>query len=205
MMSVDILPSEIPLDASEHFSTALVPYLKTLIHEYDGKAADVDIAGSLNRATIARGGKLMEPHTWLYASLSSAGIATKPRSTSQSSPFVVSASAPTVVPSNPSRKKQVLLFGSGMVAKPFCRTIWDRSEELDLVIASNNIDEASALLSGETRSGLRSTTQVVHVDIGDATKVDALVKRADIVVRCVKALRISERHIFLMVTYSSQS
>jgi alpha-aminoadipic semialdehyde synthase len=63
MMAVDILPSSIPYDASVHFSSVLMPYLRVLLRKYKGeKIADPGNTASkkaLKLATIAKKGKLV--------------------------------------------------------------------------------------------------------------------------------------------------
>ena len=63
MISVDILPTSIPLDASQQFSQSLLPYLESLIETFDRSKSDYTKA--LERATITEEGKLAENHTWL--------------------------------------------------------------------------------------------------------------------------------------------
>ncbi|KAJ8521319.1 hypothetical protein ONZ45_g1975 [Pleurotus djamor] len=91
IMSVDILPASIPLDASEHFSDKFFPYLQALVREYvpqhpqeshvilgsNGPIReelaklltrprfDSSHTSALQRATIAQGGELEAPHRWL--------------------------------------------------------------------------------------------------------------------------------------------
>lgn len=73
IMSVDILPTTIPLDASEHFAEAFSPYLNALIEQYQQfpynshKWPDSDdkYMKALDRATIAMSGELTSPHLWL--------------------------------------------------------------------------------------------------------------------------------------------
>ena len=83
MMAVDILPTAIPIDASKHFSDRLLPYLTTLIEEFSFKGSSAfsaenefekedgggekgeTLSAALRRATVARGGELMEGHKWL--------------------------------------------------------------------------------------------------------------------------------------------
>ncbi|KAF4583903.1 hypothetical protein EYR40_002401 [Pleurotus pulmonarius] len=73
IMSVDILPTTIPLDASEHFAEAFKPYLNALIEQYQQfphnshKWPDSDdkYMKALDRATIAMNGELTSPHLWL--------------------------------------------------------------------------------------------------------------------------------------------
>jgi saccharopine dehydrogenase-like NADP-dependent oxidoreductase len=71
-----------------------------------------------------------------------------------------------------------------MVAKPFCQSVWRRSADVQLVIASNNLPEARELVH---RSGKEGVTEVVSVDVMDDAKVRALVRSADVVARCVTA------------------
>jgi alpha-aminoadipic semialdehyde synthase len=80
LMTVEILPAELPRDASKHFSKALGPYLKGLVkaHEmggslafnagvYEGKKGEEarKILETLDRATIAENGVLRPQHSWL--------------------------------------------------------------------------------------------------------------------------------------------
>lgn len=60
MLGVDILPSELPRDASEHFGTALLPLLPPLLHSVDEK----DLPAELQRACIAAHGELRPK--WAY-------------------------------------------------------------------------------------------------------------------------------------------
>ncbi|KAF8903416.1 Saccharopine dehydrogenase-domain-containing protein [Mucidula mucida] len=66
IMSVDILPTSIPLDASKHFSSALLPYLRSVVASYAGEDAG-ELGVALDRATIALDGQLTEKHAWLAA------------------------------------------------------------------------------------------------------------------------------------------
>jgi len=182
-MAIDILPTEIPLDASAHFSNALMPYLRALVRQEHRRTQGLSSTGgggngwngvpvedtafleALDRATIAKDGELMPRHKWLYDSL--AALKSQP------------SSAPTTVIK---RRKKVLLFGSGMVAKPFCETIWSRNKDLELIVASNNAAEARALVKGH-----EGESTVIPVDIADNSAVGLLVAGADIVARCVNA------------------
>jgi hypothetical protein len=277
-MAVDILPSEVPYDASIHFCTALMPYLRALIrseslstvNNEDGDGglkleveADKVNLDALDRATIARAGRLTARHRWLYTRLADLNTESRLASTSGSdlsSPSAYrgstsaiesmfapvesidsnppssssfpkftgyssmlfspspstrdlvsesvlapvesidanppsSASAPAPLSASTStstrastasfaRRKRVVLFGSGMVAKPFCQSVWRRSADVQLVIASNNLPEARELVH---RSGKEGVTEVVSVDVMDDAKVRALVRSADVVARCVTA------------------
>lgn len=57
MLTIDNLPAELPFDASEYFSSSLLPYISSLVSEGSSEA--------LMRATIASDGKLMKPYEHL--------------------------------------------------------------------------------------------------------------------------------------------
>lgn len=134
MMSVDILPTALPLEASQHFSNALMPYLKVLVDEY----RDFPISGgagkhrqALDRATVARDGVLTESHAWLVEPLSTWKISLGSGGALQASGSSVVSSSNTIP--GVQRKKKVLLLGSGLVAKPTVDEICKRPD-LELVI-----------------------------------------------------------------------
>ncbi|KAF0400949.1 alpha-aminoadipic semialdehyde synthase [Gigaspora margarita] len=60
IMAVDILPTEIPLESSEHFSRSLYPFIKDLVN------GTIDNNPVLSNATIAKDGRLVGAHTKLY-------------------------------------------------------------------------------------------------------------------------------------------
>ena len=64
IMSADILPTRLPLDASTHFSDVLKPYLRALISRYSGRGvrAEREYEDALSRATVASEGKLADKH-----------------------------------------------------------------------------------------------------------------------------------------------
>jgi alpha-aminoadipic semialdehyde synthase len=64
-MAVDILPASIPFDASHHFSESLFPYLQSLIGDYRREEMYPQHEQALERATVARQGKLVGSHQWL--------------------------------------------------------------------------------------------------------------------------------------------
>lgn len=170
VMSVDILPTQLPLDASRHFSQALMPYLRALVREYQGAGAgagagqsagagvsagasasvgvggDAPLVDALNRATIARGGKLMPNHEWLYASLDKLDKVGKVGKASKALGGLSSAAGgaekdakmETKVENKEKvimrkEKKTVLLFGSGMVARPAVEEFLKRPD-INLVV-----------------------------------------------------------------------
>jgi len=115
-MSVDILPSELPLDSSKYFCSKFLPYLETLIRMEQGKPLserDKVNAGILERGTIVNKGKLAPRHEWLQEHLDKLNT------------------GPDVNMSVP--KKRVLLLGSGMVAGPTVDAISKR-KDVELVI-----------------------------------------------------------------------
>jgi alpha-aminoadipic semialdehyde synthase len=132
MMAVDILPASIPLDASNHFSDVLLPYVKTLIREYRGEQPeDNEHMRALDRATIAKGGELTVRHRWLaepvQAWRESADL--QPETFSRSrleTPLGSGFSGTSAFNTLP--KKKVLMLGSGMVAAPAVDEICKRSE-----------------------------------------------------------------------------
>ena len=129
IMAVDILPTALPLEASTHFSSVLAPYLRTLISEYRG-VPETDEGSqlrrtALERATVARGGKLSKEFEWLKEPLGT--WATSQASTSTGSPTAQKEAA------TPARKKRVLMLGSGMVAGPAIEAICKRPD-VELVV-----------------------------------------------------------------------
>ena len=91
IMSIDNLPAEMPLEASEYFSHSLFPHIVQLIKGNIGHPV-------LKRATIAEDGKLVGRHEKLYESIKKHA----PDSGAKVEPVT----------------KRVLLLGSGYVAGP---------------------------------------------------------------------------------------
>ena len=134
IMSVDILPTSLPLDASTHFSDVLKPYLRALINRYSGRdvSAEKEHEDALSRATVASEGKLADKHTWLQ------DLVDKWRSASASStaarhPDGTEAVSTTAAGDFIRRKKKVLMLGSGMVAGPAVEEISKRAD-VELVV-----------------------------------------------------------------------
>lgn len=178
-MSVDILPSELPLDSSKYFCSKFLPYLETLIRMEQGKPLseqDKVHAAILERGTIVKKGKLAPKHEWLQEHLDKLN----------DRPYV----------NMPVPKKRVLLVGSGMVAGPTVDEISKR-KDVELIIgrfvlfdlrrcillgtlASNALQEAQDLVRG--RDGVKA----VHLDVTDHDKVRQLVREANVVIRSVQ-------------------
>ncbi|KAK7696375.1 hypothetical protein QCA50_001029 [Cerrena zonata] len=184
MMSVDILPTALPNEASKHFSGALYPYLKTLIRDYRETAAGGDYKPSgqernrldaLHRATVARNGVLREPFQWLEGPLGvwRQSIANTQTNSTQNMPISQTASSSSIV--LPEKQKKVLVLGSGMVAAPAIDEIgsW---KDTQLVVASDILSEAQRL------TARHSNASAVVLDVNDTQKVSELVAEADVVI-----------------------
>lgn len=63
--AVEIYPSTLPLDASEHFSDAITPYVRALLADPTCSGKD-ELSVSLRNAIIAEDGKLLKKHEKLY-------------------------------------------------------------------------------------------------------------------------------------------
>jgi alanine dehydrogenase len=66
VMAVDILPSELPREASEHFSSALKPFIKSLaIADFSVEFEDLDLPVPLKKAIIVYKGRLTDDYKYL--------------------------------------------------------------------------------------------------------------------------------------------
>ena len=129
MMAVDILPTALPLEASESFSEGVFPYVKAICDGYSGKRSG-GVHEAIERAVIARSGKLTEKHVWLQElvdNFRSSVAQTSAASNGPSTPLKPGGSM--YVP----ERKKVLLLGSGMVAGPAVEEI-SRRTDVDLII-----------------------------------------------------------------------
>lgn len=113
-MAVDILPTALPIDASTHFSNVLVPYLESLVAGYKGSYQG-GLKGALDRATVTREGKLVEKHAWLGEKVEA---------------WRSSNSGKT---ETTTRKRRILMLGSGMVAGPAVSEICKR-RDIELIV-----------------------------------------------------------------------
>ncbi|KAF9971118.1 hypothetical protein BGZ73_005985 [Actinomortierella ambigua] len=166
IMSVDILPSELPLESSQHFSEALYPFVKELIRD---NASHPVLAG----ATIAHGGQLTKDHEKLHEVLK------KEKAQEKLSALLGSTQGQAASGLN-NKRKRVLLCGSGFVAGPLVDYLL-RDPNVDMTIASNSQAEATHLALG------KKNTKVVPLDVKDNEKMASLVKESDIVVSFVPA------------------
>lgn len=127
MMSVDILPTALSRESSVHFSSVLMPYLRTLVKEYKfGRmhaslrtGEDAGRLQALDKAMVAANGELKEDHLWLDGPL---GVWREQQA------GVSKSAASALLP-----KKKVLVLGSGMVAGPAIDEIASHSDTQLLV------------------------------------------------------------------------
>ncbi|KAG8691455.1 hypothetical protein FRC08_010176 [Ceratobasidium sp. 394] len=209
LMTVEILPAELPKDASKHFAKALEPFLHALVRQKGGKGREKDgkLLDALDRATISERGVLRPKHAWLMDRVEAhlaqeekgesrgkksgvvAGVESKaPDATATPSEVVggaatskaAGASTASPVPRGAPGKRRVLLLGSGMVARPAVEVFLGR-EDVQLVIASNNSAEARALVQNHANA------EVVSLDVSDRGRVSELVSGADVVVSLLPA------------------
>lgn len=157
MMAVDILPTSIPLDASESFSKSLMPYLTAAIDNQVESTWDVEpktpMAEALKRATIAEHGKLINGHKWLWPVVKHFHGKNEPRKVEEvqnedatKSEDVLEGTTSAVIDHKEmlspatqektrSSRKKILILGSGMVAQPAVDMIATRPD-VDLVIGA---------------------------------------------------------------------
>ncbi|GAA5975671.1 hypothetical protein JCM21900_002198 [Sporobolomyces salmonicolor] len=69
LSSIEILPSALPRDATEQFSTSVLPYIRALLEGASSTASSGPLLAALERATLARRGKLEKKHEWLHGLL----------------------------------------------------------------------------------------------------------------------------------------
>ncbi|KAG9123804.1 hypothetical protein FRC07_013912 [Ceratobasidium sp. 392] len=208
LMTIEILPAELPKDASKHFAKALKPFLHALVRQRQkggaGGEKDKKLLDALDRATIAARGTLRPKHAWLMQRIEALWAQEKVEKTSAKETGGVSAGVESQAPdvtatpveavksSTPSEtmksslshggsgKKTILLLGSGMVARPAVEVFLGR-KDVRLVVASNNPAEARALVQNNPNA------EVVSLDVSDRGRVAELVTRADVVVSLLPA------------------
>ncbi|WVR06970.1 hypothetical protein IAU60_004007 [Kwoniella sp. DSM 27419] len=169
--SIDILPTELAADASKHFSSKVLPFVRrALFPEAPG-----DVAGetdTLERATIVSNGNLTRDHQWLQPRVDEWRAN---NSTSVSSSQTTAASR-----IDRGEKRKILLLGSGLVAGPAVEVFAARSD-VHLAVASNNIAEARSHVRD------RSNVQAISLDVSDEVALSEAVAGADVVVSLLPA------------------
>ncbi|KAJ1649715.1 hypothetical protein IWQ61_009285 [Dispira simplex] len=156
ILGVENLPAELPLDSSRHFSGALMPLIPDIIQ------GRFDVP-TLHRATIAANGVLLGPHQHLAEGLK--------QLTQQTGAGI---RVTTLEP------KQVLLIGSGMVARPLVEYL-TRQPDFQVTVASNHLLEADHLV--KDKANARST----FLNVEDEAKVSQLIQNMDVTVSLVPA------------------
>ncbi|KAI8872471.1 hypothetical protein GQ42DRAFT_174340 [Ramicandelaber brevisporus] len=159
IMSIDNLPTELPLESSQHFSSSLRPFIKEIVNNNFDHTV-------VRRAIITENGKLKPQHEHLTELLASHKKGAD--------------AAATAASSTVSTGKRVLLLGSGMVARPLVEYLL-RRPEVNITIASAATGEAEALAAG------RKNASVVHLDVSSESAVADLVSKHDVVVSFVPA------------------
>ncbi|KAK4684901.1 alpha-aminoadipic semialdehyde synthase, partial [Tremellales sp. Uapishka_1] len=162
--TIDILPTELPREASEHFSQRILPFVQEILEK-----RSEDLGEEIKRGTIIRDGRLERPHQWLGEK-----VAVWQDGLAASNSHEEAATAKSV------RRRKVLLLGSGLVAGPAVEVFLQR-RDFQLVIASNNIAEARALAKG------RGNVEVISLDVSDQRALDEAVRNADVVVSLLPA------------------
>ncbi len=106
-MAVDILPTALPREASQHFAHAFLPYLRSVLAGYAHSSPPAESSrASLERATVTRGGELSDAFGWLRGPL---GVWKDGLRDAAPSTNGIAGAHP---------RKKVLMLGSGMVAPP---------------------------------------------------------------------------------------
>ncbi|KAJ1770169.1 hypothetical protein IW140_004894 [Coemansia sp. RSA 1813] len=150
--SIDNLPTELPFEASKHFGNSLFPLAKAMVM---GKIVTDPV---LSNAVICENGKLAKPHRHLKKNLAEMGS----------------------VKVTDTRKKRVLLAGSGMVSQPLVDYL-SSTKDTEIKIASNDLNEARKL------AHQFPNTNAALLDIANETELNKLVKDCDVVVSLVPA------------------
>jgi alpha-aminoadipic semialdehyde synthase len=136
VVSVDILPASLPRDASVHFSEKLLRYVRSVVNDYKGaKDEDMEASNALKGATIASHGRLEKRHEWLAQKVEAWRATQESRRRDIGGGYV-------------SKKKRVLVLGSGMVAGPAVDELAGRPD-VELIV-------------GEYRSQLSRGASVVN-------------------------------------------
>ncbi|TFY70293.1 hypothetical protein EVG20_g2710 [Dentipellis fragilis] len=171
VVAVDILPASLPRDASEAFAEKVKRYVRGVVRGYRGLRegeGDEEVGRALERATVARGGKVREG----FESLEEKVGAWRDSQTA-----AVSGEGKEV---REIRRKKLLVLGSGMVAGPAVDELAARTD-VDVIIASNSQQEVDQLVAHHTN------VKGLVVDLTDRTQVDQLVGQADLVISLLPA------------------
>ena len=204
MMAVDILPASIPLDASQHFSKVLGPYLESLItfetkgtsSAFEPRQRSAENLEALDRATIARNGELAPQHQWLRPSVDAFHASSRVPAKQEASAAAQESKGEVKKQGGAPSKKNILLLGSGMVAKPTVDMIAERGKETGghrLVIG-----KSWSCAIPETLTHMRAASNALHelqslaaphpdvsyrmVDMSNPSTYGHLIQEADVVI-----------------------
>ncbi|KAL5501124.1 hypothetical protein ACEPAH_9511 [Sanghuangporus vaninii] len=177
MMSVDILPTSLPLEASERFCRGVVPYVRSVASRYgEVRMSGIDtgekvIDEAVERATIASSGRLRKQHEWLQ------GMVDEYRKSESSAAKSDASSASTGHGSGarPPLRKKILLLGSGMVAGPTVEEIC-RRKDVELIVASDQESRNASLCQHHENA------TPVTINMTQQDKVEELVKGVDVII-----------------------
>ncbi|ORZ38257.1 Saccharopine dehydrogenase-domain-containing protein [Catenaria anguillulae PL171] len=176
IMSVDILPAELPLESSQYFGDKLLPYLKDMAK---GKFEE----STLKRATIAAGGKLESKHQWLEGKLPAVG----PTAAAAGAGGAKVKSGDSSPAAGGGKRQRVVVLGSGYVAGPVIDYLL-RRPNVDITIASNNKAEADRLTAARPSASCRLQTAEVEVHPTDMSPgLAKVLSTADVVISLVPA------------------
>ncbi|ORX36707.1 Saccharopine dehydrogenase-domain-containing protein [Kockovaella imperatae] len=166
--SIDILPSELPKDSSEHFSDCIIPYVRQLATG----AHDAVLEDTLSRATIVRSGTITENHKGLM-----------PRVQQWRNENVGSGRRAMSTASRDSgihRKKKVLLLGSGLVAGPAAQVLGSRS---DIVVRLASVDAKA----NDAMSAKYANMSGLTLDATNDAAASQAVEESDVVISLLPA------------------
>ena len=136
VVAVDILPASLPRDASVHFSSKLLRYVRSVVNEYRGfKEEDAEAGDALKRATIASEGRIQPGHEWLAEKVEVWRVSQRSRTASKRTPSDTSSENDDRMRRVAERKKRVLVLGSGMVAGPAVDELAARSD-VELIVGT---------------------------------------------------------------------
>ncbi|KAI0349833.1 hypothetical protein OH77DRAFT_1431672 [Trametes cingulata] len=180
MMAVDILPTALPLEASQHFSKAFLPYLRSILAGYK-HPEELPVTEehkkthqALERATVASGGKLRAPFEWLRKPLYVWKATAQAAGTGATTPGSAGVQEKITLPRGP-EKKRILMLGSGMVAGPAVAEICKR-DDVELIVASDSLESAMRLTTP-----YRNATPA-KIDVSNPAGVESFFEGVDVVI-----------------------
>mmetsp|Transcript_36889 Transcript_36889/g.90311 ORF Transcript_36889/g.90311 Transcript_36889/m.90311 type:complete len:982 (-) Transcript_36889:89-3034(-) len=173
VMSVDNLPSEIPVEASTYFGDSLLPFVENLVRS-DASVPVAEQAKTLNtslyNAIITSGGELAPNYKYIAeyrARNEAAAAAADGRRRGGDS---VSG-----------RSRNVLVLGAGMVSAPCVNYLLENSTSTSLMLVDSNKKAAEAIVRD------RRNTRCEQLDINDTPALTKLIEASDVVVSLLPA------------------